>query len=63
MDPEFLLKLRKCREDMISNLEFDLMSPCLIQFSIISTSEYDDIKSKSGNSEKVIHENLILDPY
>ena len=52
MDPENVLKLQKCREEMVTSLEFDLMSPCLIQFNILSTEEYDKIKMRMGNSDK-----------
>ena len=53
MDSENVLRLQKCREEMVSSLEFDLMSPCLIQYNLLTTSEYDNIKLKPGNSEKV----------
>merc|ERR1719291_184113 len=53
MDPENVLKLQKCREEMVTSLEFDLMSPCLIQFNILSTEEYDKIKMRMGNSDKI----------
>ena len=53
MDSENVLRLQKCREEMVSSLEFDLMSPCLIQYNLLTTSEYDSIKLKPGNPEKV----------
>ena len=46
MDSENVLRLQKCREELVSSLEFDLMSPCLIQYNLLTTSEYDNIKLK-----------------
>ena len=54
MDSENVLRLQKCREELVSSLEFDLMSPCLIQYNLLTTSEYDNIKLKPGNSDKVM---------
>ena len=56
MDSENVLRLQKCREELVSSLEFDLMSPCLIQYNLLTTSEYDNIKLKSGNTDKVTHD-------
>ena len=54
LDPENVLKLRKCRRELVSTLEFDLMAPVLIQENILSTSEYEKFKSiPGGNIEKV----------
>ena len=59
MDSENVLRLQKCREELVSSLEFDLMSPCLIQYNLLTTSEYDNIKLKPGNTDKV-GENKII---
>ena len=54
LDPENVLKLRKCRCEMLSALEYDLMAATLIQEKIISTAEYEKLRSRpGGNIEKV----------
>ena len=59
MDSENVLRLQKCREELVSSLEFDLMSPCLIQYNLLTTSEYDNIKLKPGNTDKVTHDDYL----
>ena len=59
MDSENVLRLQRCREELVSSLEFDLMSPCLIQYNLLTTSEYDNIKLKPGNTEKVTHDDCL----
>ena len=54
LDPEYVLKLRKCRCELLSSLDYDLMAPVLIQEKIISTAEYERLRSGAGgNIEKV----------
>jgi len=53
MDPENILKLQKCRGELLSSLEFDLMTPSLIQNQLLSDQEYDYLKMKSTNSDKI----------
>ena len=54
LDPEYVLKLRKCRCELLSSLDYDLMAAALIQEKIISTAEYERLRSGAvGNIEKV----------
>ena len=47
------LRIQKCWDEMVSSLDFDIMSPILIQNNIITTKEYELLKNNSNNSEKV----------
>ena len=47
------LRIQKCWDEMVSSLDFDIMSPILIQNNIITTKEYELVKNNSNNSEKV----------
>ena len=59
LDPENVLKLRKCRRELLSTLDYDLMAPALIQENILSTEEYQTLKTNpGGNLEKVSFINL-----
>ena len=53
MEVECVLKLTQCREELLASLEFDLISPGLIQHGVITTSEYEKIRDLSSNNEKV----------
>lgn len=53
MDPENRMRIEKCWDELVTSLDFDLMSPCLIQYNIINTQEYDSIKVKQNKTEKV----------
>ena len=54
LDPENVLKLKRCRRELLSTLDYDLMAPALIQENIISTGEYQTLKTNpGGNIEKV----------
>ena len=53
MDPENRVRIEKCWDELLTSLDFDLMSPCLIQYNIINTQEYDSIKDKQNKTEKV----------
>ena len=54
------LRIQKCWDEMVSSLDFDIMSPILIQNNIITTKEYELLKNNSNNSEKVIVQKLCL---
>ena len=61
LDPENVLKLKRCRRELLSTLDYDLMAPALIQENILSTGEYQTLKtSHGGNIEKVATNLLIL---
>ena len=54
LDPENVLKLKRCRRELLSTLDYDLMAPALIQENILSTGEYQTLKTNpGGNIEKV----------
>ena len=54
LDPENVLRLKKCRRELLSALEYDMMAPVLIQENIITTTEYEKLKTNpGGNIEKV----------
>ena len=54
LDPENVLKLKKCRRELLSTLDYDLMAPALIQENVLSTGEYQTLKTTpGGNIEKV----------
>ena len=54
LDPENVLKLKRCRRELLSTLDYDLMAPALIQENISSTGEYQTLKTNpGGNIEKV----------
>ena len=63
LDPENVLKLKKCRRELLSTLDYDLMAPALIQENILSTGEYQTLKtSPGGNIEKVREKPTDLSP-
>ena len=57
------LRIQKCWDEMVSSLDFDIMSPILIQNNIITTKEYELLKNNSNNSEKVIVQKLCASKY
>ena len=53
MDPENVLRLRAYRQEMEGCLEFDVITPSLIENNILTAEEYDRIKITPGNFQKV----------
>ena len=54
MEIECILKLTQCREELLDSLEFDMISPGLIQHGVITSTEYEKIRDLSTNKDKVI---------
>ena len=54
LDPENILKLKKCRRELLSTLDFGLMTPVLVQEKVLSPGEYETLNTtQGGNIEKV----------
>jgi len=53
MEAECILKLSQCREELLDSLEFDMISPGLIQHGVITSSEYEKFRDLSCNKDKV----------
>lgn len=53
MEIECILKLTQCREELLASLEFDMISPCLIQHGVISSTEYERFRDLPSNKDKV----------
>ena len=54
MEAECILKLSQCREELLDSLEFDMISPGLIQHGVITSSEYERFRDLSCNKDKVL---------
>jgi len=53
MEIECILKLNQCKQQIIDSLEFDLISPSLIQHGVICKTEYEELRDVCTNKEKV----------
>jgi len=54
MDIEGIVKLRKLQDQLVADLDFDLVSPGLLQYRVLNTEEYAAIRDISGdNKDKV----------
>ena len=53
MEVECILKLNQCRNELLDSLEFDMISPGLIQHGVITSSEYERFRDLSCNKDKV----------
>jgi len=53
MEVECVLKLSQCRDELVDSLEFDMISPGLIQHGVITSSEYERFRDLSCNKDKV----------
>ena len=54
LDPENILRLKKCRRELLSTLDFPLMTPALVQEKVLSPGEYETLNTTlGGNIEKV----------
>eukprot|EP00092_Neocalanus_flemingeri_P002691 GFUD01002881.1.p1 GENE.GFUD01002881.1~~GFUD01002881.1.p1 ORF type:complete len:507 (+),score=134.89 GFUD01002881.1:50-1570(+) len=54
MEIECILKLTQCKEELLDSLEFDMISPCLIQHGVITSTEYERFRDLSSNKDKVV---------
>jgi len=54
MEVECILKLNNCRDELLASLEFDLLSPGLIQHGVITGTEYERIRDLSCNKDKIV---------
>ena len=48
-----LMKLKQYKQEIVDNLDFDIVSPLLIQNDVITSDEYERLRSLSSNKEKV----------
>ena len=54
-EAELHQKLQLCRAELLDSLQFDMMSPALIQEGIISPAEYEGVQGSQSNTDKVTH--------
>jgi len=47
------MKLKQYKQEIVDNLDFDIVSPLLIQNDVITSDEYERLRSLSSNKEKV----------
>ena len=57
-EAELHQKLQLCRAELLDSLQFDMMSPALIQEGIISPADYEGIQGSQSNSDKVTYPSL-----
>jgi len=55
MDLESVVKLRKIEAQLVEDVDFESISPGLLQYKVISNEEYCQLSKKDENSEKVKH--------
>jgi len=53
MEAECVLKLTQCRDELLASLEFDMISPGLIQHGVITSTEYEKFRDLTNNKAKV----------
>jgi len=53
-EAELHQKLQLCRAELLDSLQFDMMSPALIQEGIISPAEYEGVQGSQSNTDKII---------